>query len=71
MSIESVSCQVGAHEIKIESGKMGKLADGAVTVTCGDTIILVTAVSQTKVREGQSWFPLSVEYKEQPKLRSW
>lgn len=64
MSIESVSCQVGTHEISIETGKMGKLADGAVTVKCGDTLILVTAVSQTKVRDGQSWFPLSVEYKE-------
>jgi polyribonucleotide nucleotidyltransferase len=47
-----------------ESGKMAKLADGAVTVTVGETTILVTAVSQTKVREGQDWFPLSVEYKE-------
>ncbi len=47
-----------------ETGKMAKLADGAVTVQMGETIILVTAVSQTKVREGQTWFPLSVEYKE-------
>lgn len=48
----------------IETGKMGKLADGAVTVQSGETIVLVTAVSQTSVREGQDWFPLSVEYKE-------
>lgn len=48
----------------IETGKLAKLADGAVTVRCGDTIILVTAVSQTKIKPGQSWFPLSVEYKE-------
>ncbi len=48
----------------IETGKLAKLADGAVTVRCGDTIILVTAVSQTKIRPGQTWFPLSVEYKE-------
>ncbi len=64
MSIENVTCQVGAHEMKIESGKMGKLADGAVTVQVGDTVVMVTAVSQTKIREGQDWFPLSVEYKE-------
>ncbi len=43
---------------------MARLADGAVTVRCGDTVILVTAVSATKVKEGQSFFPLSVEYKE-------
>ncbi|MEE3177275.1 MAG: polyribonucleotide nucleotidyltransferase, partial [Verrucomicrobiota bacterium] len=45
-------------------GKMGRLADGACTITCGETTVMVTAVSQTKMREGQSWFPLSVEYKE-------
>ncbi|NNE90986.1 MAG: polyribonucleotide nucleotidyltransferase, partial [Verrucomicrobiales bacterium] len=64
MSIESVTCQVGGQDMKIETGKMGKLADGAVTVQVGETIVMVTAVSQTKVREGQDWFPLSVEYKE-------
>ncbi|MDF2374622.1 MAG: polyribonucleotide nucleotidyltransferase [Verrucomicrobiales bacterium] len=64
MSIENITCQVGASEMKIETGKMGKLADGAVTVQVGDTIVMVTAVSQTSVREGQDWFPLSVEYKE-------
>ena len=48
----------------IETGKLAKLADGAVTVRCGETIILVTAVSATKVKSGQTWFPLSVEYKE-------
>ncbi|MEZ5304663.1 MAG: polyribonucleotide nucleotidyltransferase [Verrucomicrobiales bacterium] len=64
MSIESISCQVGAQEMHFETGKMANLADGAVTVRVGDTIVLVTAVSQTKIREGQDWFPLSVEYKE-------
>ena len=47
-----------------ETGKLAKLADGAVTVRCGDTIVLVTAVSATKIKDGQDWFPLSVEYKE-------
>lgn len=64
MNIETITCQVGANEIQIETGKMAKLADGAVTVTSGETVVLVTAVSQTKVREGQTWFPMSVEYKE-------
>ncbi len=64
MSIHKVTCQVGAHEIEFESGKMGKLADGAVTVRVGDTVVMVTAVSETSIREGQDWFPLSVEYKE-------
>ena len=64
MSIENVLCHVGTNPLMIETGKLAKLADGAVTVSCGETVILVTAVSQTKVREGQTWFPMSVEYKE-------
>lgn len=64
MNIHSTTIEVGTNPITIETGKLAKLADGAVTVQCGETIILVTAVSQTKVREGQTWFPLSVEYKE-------
>jgi polyribonucleotide nucleotidyltransferase len=64
MSIHTVTADIGATPITIETGKLAKLADGAVTVRCGDTVVLVTAVSQTKVREGQSWFPMSVEYKE-------
>ena len=64
MNIETITCQVGANPIRIETGKLAKLADGAVTVTCGETVVLVTAVSQTKVKAGQTWFPMSVEYKE-------
>lgn len=64
MNIQSTTIDVGTNPITIETGKLAKLADGAVTVRCGETIILVTAVSQTKVRPGQTWFPLSVEYKE-------
>jgi len=64
MNIHSTTIEVGTHPMIIETGKLAKLADGAVTVRCGETIILVTAVSQTKVKPGQTWFPLSVEYKE-------
>lgn len=64
MNIHSQTSQVGSNPITIETGKLAKLADGAVTVRCGDTIVLVTAVSATKVKPGQTWFPLSVEYKE-------
>ena len=64
MNIESITIPVGSSPITIETGKLAKLADGAVQITCGETVVLVTAVSQTKIREGQTWFPLSVEYKE-------
>jgi polyribonucleotide nucleotidyltransferase len=64
MNIHTVTSQVGSNPITFETGKLAKLADGAVVMSSGETVILVTAVSQTKVREGQTWFPLSVEYKE-------
>ncbi|MDB6137683.1 MAG: polynuc phos: polyribonucleotide nucleotidyltransferase, partial [Verrucomicrobiaceae bacterium] len=64
MAIHKVTAALGQGTIEIETGKLAKLADGAVTVRLGDTIVIVTAVSATKVKDGQDWFPLSVEYKE-------
>ncbi|MBV9128236.1 MAG: polyribonucleotide nucleotidyltransferase, partial [Verrucomicrobia bacterium] len=61
---QTVSAQVGATPITIETGKLAKLADGAVTLRCGDTILLVSAVSATSIKEGQDWFPLTVDYRE-------
>ncbi len=60
----SVSKQIGSAELTIETGKLAKLADGAVTVRSGETIILVAAVSATTVKEGQDFFPLTVDYRE-------
>ncbi|MDX6767520.1 MAG: polyribonucleotide nucleotidyltransferase [Candidatus Methylacidiphilales bacterium] len=59
-----ITATIGGKSITFESGKLAKLADGAVTVRCGDTIVIVTAVSATKVKDGQDFFPLTVEYKE-------
>lgn len=64
MSIHSTTSQVGSTRITIETGKMARLADGAVTVRMGDTVVLVTAVSSNNLKDGQDFFPLSVEYKE-------
>ena len=64
MDTHSISVQVGSGEIQLETGKIARQADGSVVVRLGDTVVLVTAVSSTKLRDGQDWFPLSVEYKE-------
>lgn len=64
MAIHKVSTPCGSGTIEIETGKLAHLADGAVTVRLGDTIVIVTAVSATKIKEGLDFFPLSVEYKE-------
>ena len=61
---QKVTAKIGGNEISIETGKIAKLADGAVIVTCGDTIVLVCAVSAIVVKEGQDYFPLTVDYRE-------
>ncbi len=62
--IHTTTSQIGSNAITIETGKMAKLADGAVTVRSGDTIVIVTAVSATRVKDGQDFFPLTVDYRE-------
>ena len=58
------TAQVGPHQIHIQTGRLAKQADGAVTVQLGETIVLVAAVAATKPKEGQDYFPLTVDYRE-------
>lgn len=51
-------------EVKIETGKLARQADGAVTVTCGDCVLLATVVANKEAKPGQSFFPLIVDYQE-------
>ena len=50
--------------ITLETGRLAKQAGGAVVVRLGDTMVLCTAVLSSYVREGQSFFPLTVDYRE-------
>src|SRR5476651_1441444 len=59
-----VTAQIGSTEVSIETGKIAKLADGAVVVSTCDTIVLVSAVSATQIKEEQDWFPLTVDYRD-------
>src|SRR2546426_2001142 len=61
---QKVTAQVGANPISIETGKIARLADGAVIVSCGETLVLASAVSSTVIKEGQDFFPLTVDYRE-------
>ncbi|HZF01576.1 MAG TPA: polyribonucleotide nucleotidyltransferase [Methylomirabilota bacterium] len=61
---EKITAQLGDKQIIIETGKLAKQADGAVTVQLGETIILVAAVAATKAKPGQDFFPLTVDYRE-------
>jgi len=59
-----VMAQIGANSISIETGKIAKLADGSVVVSCGETMVMASAVSATTIKEGQDFFPLTVDYRE-------
>src|SRR5215831_2908947 len=61
---EKVTAQLGDRQIHIETGKLAKQADGAVTVQLGETVVLVAAVAATKAKPGQDFFPLTVDYRE-------
>jgi polyribonucleotide nucleotidyltransferase len=59
----STSFQVGGRTVTLETGRLAKQAGGAVLVTCGETVVLVTA-TRAKPREGIDFFPLVVDYVE-------
>src|ERR1041385_5504910 len=61
---ERTTALAGDKQIIIETGKLAKQADGAVTVQMGETIVMVAAVAATKAKEGQDFFPLTVDYRE-------
>jgi polyribonucleotide nucleotidyltransferase len=52
------------REVTIETGRIARQADGAVTVKSGNCIILATVCATEKPKEGQDFFPLSVDYME-------
>jgi polyribonucleotide nucleotidyltransferase len=54
----------GAHPVTIETGRLARQADGAVVVTMGDTVVLVTAVGRREAVAGRDFFPLTVNYVE-------
>jgi polyribonucleotide nucleotidyltransferase len=56
--------QYGKHTVKLETGEIARQADGAVKVSMGDTVVLVTAVVEKKPSEGRDFFPLTVNYQE-------
>ena len=61
---EKITAVLGDKQITIETGKLAKQADGAVTVQLGETIVIVAAVAATKAKPGQDFFPLTVDYRE-------
>jgi len=60
----SKSFQYGEHTVTLETGHLARQATGAVLVTMGDTVVLVTAVARPEAKPGQAFFPLTVNYQE-------
>jgi polyribonucleotide nucleotidyltransferase len=58
------SFQYGNHQVTLETGEIARQASGAVMVSVDGTVVLVTAVAASKAREGQDFFPLTVDYVE-------
>jgi polyribonucleotide nucleotidyltransferase len=64
MAYQKVEIEFNGQPLTMETGKMARQADGAVVITYGETKVLCTVVSATKMREGQDFFPLTVNYQE-------
>ncbi len=62
--IHKEEININGKKITLETGKIARQADGAVLVTCGETVVIGTAVGAKKINEGQDYFPLSVNYQE-------
>ena len=56
--------EFNGQQFSIETGKVARQADGAVVVRCGETMVLCTVVAAKTLREGQDFFPLTVNYQE-------
>ena len=62
--IEKTSTLIGGKELTIETGRIARQADGAVQVSYGDTVVLVSACSRRQPRDKVDFFPLTVDYRE-------
>ena len=61
---QTVSVPIGDKALIIETGKLAKQADGAVTVQFGETIVFISVVASAKPKEDIDFFPLTVDYRE-------
>ena len=62
--INKEEVKIGEKKITLETGKIARQADGAIIATCGETVVIATVVGAKKLRDGQDFFPLSVNYQE-------
>ena len=58
------SFQYGQYEVTLETGHIARQATAAVVVSMGETVVLVSVVAKKEPKEGQDFFPLTVDYME-------
>ena len=64
MTVVTKEFKFGDHVVKLETGEIARQASGAVMVSMGDTVLLVTVVAEKTAAEGRDFFPLTVNYQE-------
>jgi len=62
--IKKYEIDFAGKKLILETGKLAGLAEGSITLRCGDTVLLATAVIGNTPREGVDFFPLMVDYEE-------
>tara|TARA_B100000886_G_scaffold337039_1_gene296974 strand:- start:1182 stop:3254 length:2073 start_codon:yes stop_codon:yes gene_type:complete len=62
--INKEKIDINGKTITLETGKIARQADGAIIATCGETVVIATAVGAKNLKEDQDYFPLSVNYQE-------
>ena len=62
--ISKQEIEVDGKKIILETGKIARQADGAIIATCGETVVIATAVGEKKVNPEMDYFPLQVNYQE-------
>ncbi len=64
MEAKQVETKIDSKQITLQTGRLAKLADGAVVIAVGESTVLVTAVASPTIREGIDFFPLTVDIEE-------
>lgn len=62
--IQAVEVEIAGRTLRLETGRMAKLADGAVLASYGDTVVLATAVASKTLKPDTDFLPLTVNYQE-------
>jgi polyribonucleotide nucleotidyltransferase len=62
--VKTVSIEWGGQTLTLETGKVARQAHGAVVATLGETVVLCAVTAAKSVKEGQDFFPLTVNYQE-------